>query len=106
MLGQVIGDILQLVKHNELERAQRLLEEHIKDCYDEEVQGRRAKISAINRSIVQVDIEVKQIEIQYQLLQQRVPGTMLQVIDRYIYDLKKKRTELEILKKREALLKK
>lgn len=98
-----MGDVMEYVKQNEFDKAQRILDEKMKEFYNEEVYDRRIRISELNRSIVQIDIELKKLEIQFVLIKKKVPGAMLKAIDQYKYSLKKKRAELEIAKKQMSL---
>jgi hypothetical protein len=100
----IIGDVLAYVKQNEIDKARKILDEKIDSFYNEEVKERRMMVSEMTRSIVQIDIELKKIDMTYKKIQETVPGSMLKTIDQYIYNLKKKRVELESLKKRTALI--
>lgn len=95
----IIGDVLEYIKQNEFDKAQRILDEKMNNFYNEEVYDRRTRSSELIRSIVQTDIELKQLEIKYEFIKKTVPGAMLRTIDQYKYSLKKKRVELEIMKK-------
>jgi hypothetical protein len=95
----IIGDVLEYIRQNEFDKAQRILDEKMNKLYNEEVFDRRTRGSELIKSIVQTDIEIKKLEIQYELIKKNVPGAMLRTIDQYKYSLKKKRAELEIMKR-------
>jgi hypothetical protein len=99
----IISDVMKYIKQNEFDKAQKILDEKMNHFYTEEVQDKRIRISELNRSIVQIDIELKKLGIQDDLIKKKVPGAMLETIERYKYGLKKKRAELEIMKKQASL---
>jgi hypothetical protein len=101
-VSSIIGDVISYVKQNEIEKAQKLLDEQFNIYRTEEVKEKRTQVAEINRSIVQIDIELKKLEIQYTLIQSTVPGAMLKTIDQYINELKTKRIDFQILKKRKS----
>jgi hypothetical protein len=100
LVSSVLSDVMVYIKENEIEKAQQLLQERMEAYFVKEAQERRTKVTEINRSIVQIDIEIKKMEIQMQLLQKAVPTVILQSIDHYIVGLKKQRAELEVSKRR------
>jgi hypothetical protein len=96
----ILRDVIEYVRQNEIEKAQEILDAKISEFYSREAKENRIKQTEIISSIVQIDMEMKKIEIQYKLIQNEIPAALLKSIDQYIYELKKKRKELEMLKKR------
>jgi hypothetical protein len=96
----IIGDALRFILENEIEKAKQLLDEKLEQMQKADYSSRRKSIDEINQSIVQLTIEIKQIEIQYQLIKKTSPTAVLHSIDEYLNILKKQRTTLEIEKKR------
>jgi hypothetical protein len=104
LVSSILGDVVQFVELHQIEKAQRLLEEKIEAYHIEGVQGRRKKVTEINRSIVQIDIEIKKMDIHYRLIKNSLPSAIISTIDAYVYDLKKKRAELEINKREYTII--
>jgi Na+/phosphate symporter len=95
----VINDVLEYIKQNEIEKAKQLLEEKQKQLNSSETKSNRITIDELNRSILHIDIEIKKIDIKYQLIKQNNSNVILQAIDEYLRILKKKRAEIEIEKR-------
>lgn len=100
LLGGTLQDILYYVKENEIHKAESLLNDKIQAVWKMEVMGTRQCIDEINRSINQINIEMKKLTLQYRLIKDSFPAAMLHSIDEYIYELKKRKAILEIKKHR------
>ncbi len=99
MTGGIISDILQYVKQNKVEKAQEILDQKLEEMQAAEVQGKRATIDEINMSLLKINIEIKKIANQYDLIKIYTHTPILESIERYTHQLKKQRAELEIEKK-------
>lgn len=95
----MIAEIVGLIKNKQYLEAQKRIDAAHEQFCCQEVQGRRDKLDALNKSLVQINTIVCQIEQQYNVIKGLSTEAVMGSLDRYLSSLKRERNKLLVIKK-------
>ncbi|MFB3167632.1 hypothetical protein P5G62_010980 [Neobacillus sp. 179-C4.2 HS] len=94
-----INEVLTMIKRHQYNEAQAKIANELNQSFHKEITERRKKLDEINKSIFQLDVGIKKVDVQYSTIKKECPDVLLSSIEKYIKQLKKEKTMLEIKKR-------
>ena len=95
----MIAEIVRLIKDKQYLEAQKRIDAAHEQLCCKEVQGRRDKLDALNKSLVQINTTICKIEQQYNVIKELSTDAVMGSLDRYLSSLKRERNKLLVIKK-------
>ncbi|MGG3471229.1 hypothetical protein ABES02_27630 [Neobacillus pocheonensis] len=99
---EIVNYILELVSANEMEKAERLIQQKLQELKQRQVCHFRNEITEIIKMMNQIDMEIMQFKFKKMQLARLCPEAIMSSLEDYITDLHQKRKQLSTQKSKMA----